>query len=82
MSRLNLIKKFKANLNQIVAKKVEMESLLLNGADQVRKNCLELRIDMDLATETAIAELQKHRDAILKQINEYETETVALFQTV
>ena len=80
MSRLDLIEKFKANLNQIGAKKVEIESLLLNGADQVREHCLELRIDVDLATETAIAELQKHRDAIIMQINDYEAETVALVQ--
>jgi len=52
----------------------------LNGADRVKEHCIELRLDVDLATETAIEEIKQHRDTILKQINDYEAKTVALIQ--
>ena len=80
MFRSHLVDKFKSNLNKLESKKFELESLLLNGADQVREHCLELRVDVDLATETAILQFQQHRDFILKQISDYEAETVTSIQ--
>ena len=79
--RSDLVEKFKANLNEIDRKKVDLEKHLTNGANQVREHCIELRLDVDLATETAIAEIQGHREIILKQINDYEARTVGLIET-
>ncbi len=78
--RCDLVEKFKANLSEIELKKAELERLLLNGADLVEEHCIEIRLDVDLATERAIEEIQRHRDSILKQINDYEAETVDLIQ--
>ena len=55
--RSDLVEKFKANLNEIDRKKADLEKLPTNGADQVREHCIELRLKVDLATETAIAEI-------------------------
>jgi len=78
--RSDLVKAFKANLDKIESKKAELEKTLLNGADRFREHCIDLRLDVDFATETAIEEIKQHRDTILKQINDYESETVALIQ--
>jgi len=78
--RSDLVEQFKTNLNKIETRKVELEKILLNGADRVKEHCIELRLDVDLATETAIEEIKQHRDTIIKQINDYEAKTVALIQ--
>jgi len=74
------VEEFKQNLNKIESRKTKMENILLNGADRVREHCIDLRLDVDLATETAIQEIRNHRDTILKQINDYEAKTVGLIQ--
>jgi len=79
--RGDLVERFKANLNEIESRKVELEEILMNGADRVKEHCIELRLDVDLATETALEEIRQHRDTILKQIDDYEAKTVALIQT-
>jgi len=79
--RGDLVERFKTNLNEIESRKTELEAILLNGADRVKEHCIELRLDVDLATETAIEEIRQHRDTILKQIDDYEAKTVALIQT-
>ncbi len=55
--RSDLVEKFKANLNEIESRKTELEGILLNGVDRVKEHCIELRLDVDLATETAIEEI-------------------------
>jgi len=47
----------------------------------VKEHCIELRLDVDLATETAIEEIRQPRDTIIKQIDDYEAKTFALIQT-
>ena len=91
ISREDLVENFKANLTELESKKVEVERLLLNGPNIVSDHCFDLRLVVVLATETviaeidsrletAIAEIQQKRDAILKEINDYEAKTVALSQ--
>ncbi len=46
----------------------------------MKEHCIELRLDVDLATEAAIEEIRQHRDTIIKQIDDYEANTVALIQ--
>ncbi len=67
-------------MNKIEAKKAELEGLLLNEADRVKEHCIKLRLDVDLATETAIEQIQNHRDTIINQIHDFEAKTVALIQ--
>jgi hypothetical protein len=50
--RVELVENFKANLKEIESRKVELERLLYNGVDKVKEYCNELRVDVDLATET------------------------------
>ncbi len=76
--RSDLDEKFKENLSQIEPKKVEVDGILLN---RVKEHCIELRLDVDLATETAIEEIRQPRDTIIKQIDDYEAKTFALIQT-
>jgi len=79
--RSDLVEKFNANLNEVESKKAELEGILLNGADIVKEHCIKLRLDVDLATKTAIEEIKQHRDTIIKQIDDYEAKIVALIQT-
>ncbi len=48
--RSDLVEQFKTNLNKIETRKVELEKILLNGADRVKEHSIELRLDVDLAT--------------------------------
>ena len=71
--RSDLVKKFKANLKDINLKKAEFKEIdLFNGADRVKEHCIDLRIDVDLETKTAIALIHRQRDYILKEIDCYE----------
>jgi len=83
--RGDLVEKFKVTLNEVESKKAELEGILLNGAERVKEHCIELRMDVDLATETAIEtaieEINQHRDTIIKQINDYEAKAVLQFKT-
>ena len=65
--RGDLVEKFKANFNKTDSMRAELERIVLNGADKVREHCLELRLDVDLATETAIEEIQKQRDTFSQE---------------
>ncbi len=56
--RCDLVEKFKANLNEIESRKTDLEGILLNGAYRVKEHCIELRLDVDLATEAAIEEIE------------------------
>ena len=42
----------------------------------MKEHCLELRCDVDLATDIAVRDIHEHRDLIIRQINEYEAKTV------
>jgi len=80
--RSGLIEEFKNNLSLIESNKLELEDLILNGVEKVKEHCIGLRLDVDLATESAISALtlkmQQHRDMLIKQIDEYETKTIAI----
>jgi len=79
--RSELVEDFTANLNKLESRKAELEKLLLNGPDNVKELCIELRLEVDLVTETALEEIRNHRATILKQINDYEEKTVASIKT-
>jgi len=38
-----------------------MKTSPFNGADRVTEHCIVLRLDVDLATETAIEEIRQHK---------------------
>ena len=69
----DLVKKLKANLKDVDLKKTEFKEIdLFNGADRAKEHCIDLRIDVDLETKTAIALIHRQRDYILKEIDCYE----------
>lgn len=74
----DLVKKFKANLKDINLKKAEFKEITVNpwnvegDYDRVKKHCIDLRIDVDLETKTAIALIHGQRDDILEEIDRYE----------
>ena len=78
--RGNIVEKFKANLKEIETQKIDLEYGLKNSVDKVKENCIELRCDVDLATETAIRDIQKHRDVMIQQIEQYEAKTIEAIQ--
>jgi len=78
--RSDLVEDFKLNLNKIQQKKSDLETCLETGVDKVKEHCIELRLDVDLATETAVEEIKQHRETVIKQINEYEENTISLIK--
>ena len=75
-----IVEEFKSNLKGIESQKLELEYSLLNGADKVMEHCIQLRIDVDLATETAHRDINLQRDTFLDQINAYQAETIGLIK--
>ena len=78
--RRDLVEKLISNLKDIETLKVDLEYSLSNSVDMVKEHCIECRCDVDLATETAILDIQKHRDMIIQQIDEYELKAIEAIQ--
>lgn len=57
-----------------------MKRALKNSIDHLKEHCLEIRGDIDLATETKIQEIQVHRDELLQKVDEYEKEKIIMIQ--
>ena len=79
--RGDLVEKFKSNLKEIEAQKIKIEYILKNSVDMIKEHCIELRCDVDLATEMLIRDIQKQRDVMIQQIDDYEAKTIELLQT-
>lgn len=81
ISRGDLIKKLKNELNTIEDKLKKLDFSIKNGVDVIKEHCIELRRLSQLATETTIQEITKLNDEIIKQINDYESERIKAFNS-
>ena len=59
---------------EINRKKInDLRSFQANGGlDQLAEYCIDVRTDLDLATEKIIAQIQEQRDEVIKAIEEFE----------
>ncbi len=64
----------------LLEKKLEdLKSYFLNnGDDKIREKCLDMRIDIDLATEKRILLIQEQRDQLIKEIDVFENECLKI----
>ena len=60
-------------------KNIESDFNLLE--EKVKEHCIELRLDVDLATETAIHDMHWQRDELIQKIDDYKAKTIAQIQT-
>lgn len=72
------IEKLESNLN-IINKKIKEIKLASNnnGADFIQEYCIDLRTDVQLATELAIIQLNDFNDNFIRKINNYEKECIS-----
>ena len=77
--RGKMIEDLKVILKEIQSKRKEFEYLLNNGLEKISETCLEMRTDVQLATESAILRINELSEAMLKEIGEYEKECVNSF---
>ncbi len=68
-----VLKLLKDNLNIAQTKLKDLTIFFQNnGSDKVREHCCDLRIDVDLATEKRILQIQEQRDEMLREIDQFE----------
>ena len=72
-----MAEELKLNLNDINSRKLKLENGLKNSIDQLREHCLNIRGDVDLATEKHIQDIQDQREEIIKKINDYKEKTAS-----
>jgi len=71
-SRGKNVQDFKISLSKIKKISNSIWFGLNNGADQIKENCLNLRSDIQLATEEKIEIINQFNELLIKQINDYE----------
>lgn len=54
---------------------------LLNGGDQIREHCAELRSQVTLATESIMKQLTEVNNQYMNRINEYEQDCLITFES-
>lgn len=70
----------KSSLGELQTQIDGLELSLSTGVDNIKDMCLSVRIDLDLATESAMSRIAELRDALLRKINLYEVHTIESFQ--
>jgi len=80
--RSRLIETFKTKLDEVRNIGQNLSNDLANdGVDKVQMFCQELRIEIELATERRLEEIQKLNEVLLRQVKEYEDERVGRLKT-
>lgn len=64
----------KSNLNKLESLLNELSFDMEHGEDKIKDHCIELRIQVQLAAEQKIQEINEFNDAFIKQIDLYEKE--------
>ena len=77
--RSKIVEDLKVILKEIESKQNEFEYILKNGMEKISETCLDIRTDVQLATESAIFRINEQSDAMLKEIDEYEKEFICCF---
>jgi Zn-dependent metalloprotease len=75
------VDRLKEKLADIKSKCGKFELSSENGVDQVRKNCKQLRKQVEVETEKLINEAHKFNDSLIAVINHYEEEYIKSFKS-
>ena len=75
-----MIEKFKSILKEIESKRIEFENSLTNGEDKIEEKCLEIRNDVQLATDSAILRINELSDKLLEEIDDYKEECLDSYE--
>ena len=51
-----------------------------NSTDRVKDECIELRNQVQLATEETIEQINKHSDELIKEIDQFEKDTIKSYE--
>ena len=52
-----------------------------NGVEKIKEECIELRNQVQLATEEGVEQLNEQNHAMIKEINEFEKECIECYQS-
>ena len=74
MYRSKESEQLKSNLTKLETLLNELSFDMGHGVDKIKEHCIELRIQVQLAVEHKIQEINEFNDAFIKQIDSYEKE--------
>ncbi len=77
--RSDSCKSLKQKLNEIQTKIDQFTYGITKGSDQIKEYCIDLRTDVQLATELAIQQINFFNDEFIMKINQYEKECVEAY---
>lgn len=70
----------KHSLNDLNEKIEHISNGLRNGVELIKDHCIDLRAELQLATELTIQQINEFNAFFLSRINQYETECIAQFE--
>ena len=70
----------KQSLNDIYSKMKSIEMGVNNGIDKIKEHCVEIRREVQLATEETIQLINNYNEELIKRIDDYEKEYSDLFE--
>jgi hypothetical protein len=76
----NDINELKQLLFEIEKKTSQIEFNLSNGVEKIKEHCIDLRSDVQLATELSIQKLNNFNDEFINRIDIYEQECIKAFK--
>lgn len=74
------IEKLKTNLKDIQNQITSLTFDMNHGIDKIKEHCSNLRIDIQLASESATQQLNEITDSMVNKINNYEKDCIEKFQ--
>ena len=78
--RSDHVKSLKAHLNDIEKKISELTFSINNGVDFIKEYCIDLRNDVQCATEKVVKEINEFSEQMINKINKYEKERIKDYQ--
>ena len=78
--RSRCVEELKESLNEIQKKTNLIVSCITNGVDKIKEECIELRNQVQLATEQVIQQINEQSDGFIKEIDQFEKTTIKSYQ--
>ena len=75
------VETLKETLNAMRNKRNLLQTTSNNGIDKIKEKCIELRNQVQVATEQAIKQINDLSDSFIKEIDQYEKETIKSYQS-
>ena len=80
ISRGDAAKLLKNELNNIQKKIDSLSFGITNGVDRIKEHCIELRAEVQLATESVIQQMNEFNEKFIDKIDKYEKECIRVFE--